>query len=176
MCIIELTLLLLVDTPYPIDPFTFISEDITSLAQDGGAQEAAGLTAGPLKSAKPITQDGFVIPALPPHLHPSSQINLPVPVPQASDGQPTKAPGNTKPKPAKKPFPPQHLPQLLNLINGSTLTKLHLVEQLGQEFKAVKEVKKYAIDAALGEVAVRNGGVWSVKDEAWVRCFDGQPI
>ncbi|KAG8948272.1 hypothetical protein FRC04_009910 [Tulasnella sp. 424] len=158
---------LLNDTPYPIDPFTFISEDITGSVQDG--EMATRHAVGALKSGKPITQDGFVIPALPPHLHPSSQINLPTQTPTA-DGQPAKAPGNTKSKPAKKPFPPQHLPQLLNLINGSTLTKLHLVEQLGQEFKAIKEVKKYAIDAALGELAVKSAGVWTVKDEAWRRC------
>ncbi|KAG8987771.1 hypothetical protein FRB90_003156, partial [Tulasnella sp. 427] len=161
---------LLNDTPFPIDPFTFVSEDLTSSVQDNGAQEMPTRNAVGAKSTKPTTQDGFVIPALPPHLHPSSQINLPTPVPQSTDGQTTKAQGNAKPKQIKKPFPPQHLPQLLNLINGSTLTKLHLVEQLGQEFKAVKEVKKYAIDAALGEVAIRNGGVWAIKEEAWKRC------
>ncbi|KAG8986044.1 hypothetical protein FRB90_004239, partial [Tulasnella sp. 427] len=161
---------LLNDTPFPIDPFTFVSEDLTSSVQDSGAQEMPTRNAVGAKATKPTTQDGFVIPALPPHLHPSSQINLPTPVPQSTEGQTTKAQGNAKPKQIKKPFPPQHLPQLLNLINGSTLTKLHLVEQLGQEFKAVKEVKKYAIDAALGEVAIRSGGVWAVKDEAWKRC------
>lgn len=110
-----------------------------------------------------MSSDGFAIPALPPHLHPSTQINR-IPSAQETDSplKPTKA------KPPKKPFPAQHVPQLMQSVEGSKLTKLHLIEQLGIEFKAHKEVKKYAIEGMLTEIASRVGGTWKVKDEVWV--------
>jgi hypothetical protein len=129
--------------------------------------------------------DGFAIPALPPHLHPSTQNNLPTP----PTGSPSNLPvdvkekegkaGNekstsNKPSKARKPFPPEHMQELLTMIEGSTKTKLHLGQELAAHFKA-KGVPKYSVDEALNDVAASvkeaGGKTWRVKEHIWV-CKD----
>lgn len=53
-------------------------------------------------------------------------------------------------------------------MEGSTLTKLHLIEHLGLLFKNHKEVKKYTIEKVLGEVASKVGGKWKINEDAKV--------
>ncbi|KAG8992228.1 hypothetical protein FRB93_002457 [Tulasnella sp. JGI-2019a] len=160
--------LLNVDTPFPIDPFTYISEpELVPVVEAQLRPEAPKAVVPVILSSLP-TQDGFVVPALPPHLHPSSQVNLPAPPTAVGSTNASTA----KPKQAntnKKPFPQKHLPRLLREVEGSTLTKLHLTEQLGQIFKGHKEVKKYAIEKVLGEVASKVGGKWKVNEAIMAR-------
>ncbi|KAG8884473.1 hypothetical protein FRB97_004247 [Tulasnella sp. 331] len=159
------------DTPYPIDPFTFISEPLPDLtAQPLVHPHGVPKATIPTTAIPPLpVAIGFAIPALPVHLHPSSQVNLPAPpIPAA----PTKSSASAKPKQSnRKPFPQEHLPRLLQEVEGSTLTKLHLTEQLGQIFKENKEVKKYAIEKVLGEVASKVGGKWKVHEDLMVSIF-----
>lgn len=165
------------DTPFPIDPFTWVSEPLPVAAPQEltRAMEATSIT--PAKASTPPASsrpDGFAVPALPPHLHPSSQVNLPSGTAAAATAQkPAKPP--TKARANKKPFPTEHLPRLLQEIDGSTMTKLHLIEQLGQIFKSNKEVKKYAIESILGEVASKAGGTWKVKEELRVGLLPSRP-
>lgn len=161
-----------VDTPYPIDPFTFISEPLPeTTAQSPLDPRSAPKAAIPTNATIPplSTTNGFAVPALPPHLHPSSQVNLPI-LPLAA--APAKSSSAVKPKqPNRKSFPQEHLPRLLREVEGSILTKVHLTEQLGQIFKGNKDVKKYAIEKVLGEVASKVGGKWKVNEDVMVSDF-----
>ncbi|KAJ3989993.1 chromatin assembly factor 1 subunit A-domain-containing protein [Lentinula detonsa] len=120
---------LLNDTPFPVDPFTFVSAAV--------------------EEAKPATASdkGFAVPALPNHVAQVGTSNIgPLPTPLVSSGpkKPVAAPKTT--------FPDEHLPILLSKINTAQAVNLTiLVEAVSQELREHK-VKKNAIEAKIREV------------------------
>ncbi|KAE9406423.1 hypothetical protein BT96DRAFT_915389 [Gymnopus androsaceus JB14] len=116
---------LLNDTPFPIDPFTFVSE---------------------VDDRKPVksSEKGFVVPALPSHV---TQVS-------AAKGAVVSA-GPKKALTPKTPFPDEHLPVLISKINTIQAANLTvLVEAVSQELREYK-VKKNAIEAKIREVGER---------------------
>ena len=156
-----------------MDPFTWVSQPV-SLPEHAPLQPTNNPTPASRLVVVKEHNEGFAIPALPPHLHPSTQINLPTsgegnaPIDTEAKGTPPKS---TKHFKGKKPFPAEHIPELLALIEGSTKTKLHLGQELAAHFK-VKGVPKYSVDDALNEVAASvkeaAGKTWRVKEHIWV--------
>lgn len=146
-----------IDTPFPIDPFTFISEDVPTTQPESTSEPHKSTIPVTGKASGQVSADGFAIPALPAHLRPSSQANLPT------------APTVKKMGP-KKAIADKYVYQLLKSIDGSEGTQAGIVERLGAEFASVrKEVPKTALAPFLKEVAVKEkNGVWKVKSEAWV--------
>ncbi|RPD65935.1 hypothetical protein L227DRAFT_606090 [Lentinus tigrinus ALCF2SS1-6] len=145
------------DTPFPIDPFKFVSEPVEQQASGSGQSHQQ-------------TEDGFVIPALPPHLAKS----LPNPIsglltPSSSSSTSlTASPGpNAKrgvPAP-KTAFPDAHLTHLLTRIGELETSSLQcIVETVHRELQAHK-VKKNAIEAKVREVGekCKEKKVWVVK-------------
>ncbi|KAF9821680.1 hypothetical protein IEO21_00526 [Rhodonia placenta] len=140
---------LLDDTPFPIDPFTFVAgsiESVTTSSKD-----------------RVTTQDGFVVPALPPRLNAP---NIATPSAQAFQ------PGTKRPLPAPKTaFPEAHLPLLLARINSLATGSLpYIVEAVHQELKE-QRVKKNSIEAKIREVGekCKTKKIWVVKPHFKVR-------
>ncbi|KAI0361890.1 hypothetical protein OH77DRAFT_1499732 [Trametes cingulata] len=164
------------DTPFPIDPFTFVSQPVEQP------------THGP--HSHQTTADGFVIPPLPPHIAQatntapsSSSSSNPLLTPGSSSSAPTAnpAPGAgpkrnaAAPKP-KTPFPDAHLPHLLARIEALATSSLQcIVETVHRELLAQQQsgqgqgqkVKKNAIEAKVREVGekCRERKVWVVRAE-----------
>lgn len=158
-----------IDTPFPIDPFNFVSAPIE--------QQQSGLGVGPSGQ----TADGFVIPALPPHLaklhsfvsSSSSSATSPAGV---SSSSPAAAAGE-KPKrstvPPRNPFPEVHMPHLLARIDAlATSSLLGIVDTVHRELQ-VHKVKKNAIEAKVREVGekCKEKKVWVVKADVRVSTF-----
>ncbi|KAJ3908524.1 chromatin assembly factor 1 subunit A-domain-containing protein [Lentinula edodes] len=124
---------LLNDTPFPIDPFTFVSF---------AAEEQKSVRA---------SEKGFAVPALPNHIVQASTAKG---SDTGSSPAPVVAPSGPK-KPAFTPktaFPDEHLPILLSKINTAQAANLTvLVEAVSQELREHK-VKKNAIEAKIREV------------------------
>ncbi|KAI1787917.1 hypothetical protein LXA43DRAFT_1027472 [Ganoderma leucocontextum] len=150
------------DTPFPIDPFKFVSAPLE--------QQGSGSGAGPSGQ----TADGFVIPALPPHLAKSnpfassSSSSASTSPARALPSSPVAAAGE-KPKrsalPPKNPFPEAHMPHLLARIDAlATSSLLGIVETVHRELQEHK-VKKNAIEAKVREVGekCKEKKVWVVK-------------
>lgn len=154
------------DTPFPVDPFKFVSAPIEQQV------------AGPSGHSQSQTADGFVIPALPPHLAksnpfasssaPSTSASL------ASSSNPAAPVAGEKTKRAalqpKNPFPEAHMPHLLARIDAlATSSLLGIVETVHRELQAHK-VKKNAIEAKVREVGekCKERKVWIVKPEVRV--------
>ncbi|PIL23817.1 hypothetical protein GSI_13568 [Ganoderma sinense ZZ0214-1] len=150
------------DTPFPIDPFKFVSSPIE--------QQDSGSGTGP--SGQSI--NGFVIPALPPHLvksNPFSSIPSSSASPSSAGLLSSSAAAATgeKPKrsvlPPKNPFPEAHMPHLLARIDAlATSSLLGIVDTVFRELQAHK-VKKNAIEAKVREVGekCKEKKVWVVK-------------
>ncbi|KAJ7046609.1 chromatin assembly factor 1 subunit A-domain-containing protein [Mycena alexandri] len=128
------------DTPFPIDPFTFVSEcgDTTRTSK----------------------QDGFAVPSLPDRLvaaNPTQPDTSPVPSP---------APTKRAALAPKTVFPDIHLTHLLNKITTSSTASLPiLIDTIYQDLKDQK-VKKNSIEAKVREVAekCKVKKVWIVKE------------
>lgn len=109
------------------------------------------------------TQDGFVVPALPPRLNAP---NIATPSAQAFQ------PGTKRPLPAPKTaFPEAHLPLLLARINSLATGSLpYIVEAVHQELKE-QRVKKNSIEAKIREVGekCKTKKIWVVKPHFKVR-------
>ncbi|TFY78564.1 hypothetical protein EWM64_g5445 [Hericium alpestre] len=136
------------DTPYPIDPFTFVSVDVAKQTQ------------------KPATSDSvFVMPALPAHVLGTSSASSSAPSSPASGAQQPKRPT----PPLKNPFPDTHMPFLLTKISSLGTSSLAvLVDSIHQDLKAYK-VKKNAIEVKVREICVKDHRkVWVVKDDVKV--------
>ncbi|KAL5490433.1 hypothetical protein ACEPAI_5266 [Sanghuangporus weigelae] len=145
------------DTPFPIDPFTFISIPIVT------------------EKLAPSKQ-GFVVPALPPHIqNTSSNVDsMGVTLPQLAVAQSAATPMATVPTPVKRasmqpknPFPTALLPYFADKVaslNSGNLT--WLVESLYQDLRPHR-VKKNAIEAKVREdcekCPVRK--IWIVKED-----------
>jgi chromatin assembly factor 1 subunit A len=152
------------DTPYGVDPFTFVS---TAVEDHKAAKQAAA-----------APQDGFVVPALPDRIvNGGGQANAVqssgVPASDSANGE-QKA---TKPRTSgaaalkpKSPFPDEHLTALFAKIDAlATGSLILLVEAAYQDLKEHK-VKKNAVEAKIREVAEKTGQpkVWAVRPEARV--------
>ncbi|KAL5533009.1 hypothetical protein ACEPAF_4783 [Sanghuangporus sanghuang] len=149
------------DTPFPIDPFTFVSTPV-------------------IIGKLALSKQGFVVPTLPPHVqNTSSNVNsMGVTVPtcsaQAVIAQSSIAPMATVPTPVKRasiqpknPFPTALIPYFADKVaslNSGNLT--WLVESLYQDLRPHR-VKKNAIEAKVREdcekCPVRK--VWIVKED-----------
>ena len=136
------------DTPFPIDPFSYVSTCIedhkTSLRATGGAH---------------TNEDVFAVPALPPRLLASNNAEL-------SCGLSTIPPVPRKPPATNKAiFPECHLGFLLNRITQLQATSINaLIESVYLDLREHK-VKKTAIEAKLREVGekCKEKKVWVVK-------------
>ena len=156
-------MLVLLDTPFPIDPFTFVS---TPVAVERNTR----------------TNKAFAVPALPSHAQgqssPSSSATTSTLNPNTSttDSTSVNPSSNVNDTVAKRattvkyPFPPALLPYLADRV--ATLSSANitwLVESLYQDLR-VHKVKKNAIEAKLKEVGekcpVRK--VWIVKEDVLV--------
>ncbi|KAI0781133.1 hypothetical protein BD413DRAFT_21920 [Trametes elegans] len=142
---------LLNDTPFPIDPFTYVEQPTD------------------LKGHPQQTTDGFVIPALPAHLAKSTSSTSPLVAPATST--PGAGPSTTTPKrgvPAPKTaFPDAHLPHLLARIEALATSSLQcIVETVHRELQAHR-VKKNAIEAKVREVGEKSKErkVWVVRPD-----------
>ncbi|KAI0721577.1 hypothetical protein C8T65DRAFT_799984 [Cerioporus squamosus] len=147
------------DTPFPIDPFKFVSQPVEQQATASGSGHG-----------NKQTTDGFVIPALPPHLaksSPTPQSGLLTPS-SSSTSNTTASPGPHAKRgiPAPKTaFPDAHLPHLLARIDALGTSSLQcIVETVHRELQAHK-VKKNAIEAKVREVGekCKEKKVWVVK-------------
>ncbi|KAH8983583.1 hypothetical protein EDB86DRAFT_3050268 [Lactarius hatsudake] len=120
-----------IDTPYPLDPFSFVSvpADGSSVAYTSGSK----------------LQPQFVIPALPPHLLNSS---TPALDPTSSNSTSSHQPQAKRPRTIpKNPFPDAHLPFLKEKVASMGTTSLiSLIEALYLDLKT-HGVKKNAIEA-----------------------------
>lgn len=91
----------------------------------------------------------------------------------------TLAPTTSTSRTTKFSFPDTHLPELLNLIQGSTRSKPALLEDLREHFgPIVKGVSKAAIETRLQECATREskkpGSKWVIKPE-WQNRLSSSP-
>ncbi|KAI0637175.1 hypothetical protein C8Q77DRAFT_1190004 [Trametes polyzona] len=135
------------DTPFPIDPFTFVSQPI----EQQHAQQTA---------------DGFLIPALPPHLTKSTAPSTSSSASPATVGTSATPPKRGIPAP-KTAFPDAHLAHLLTRIEELGTSSLNcIVETVHRELQAHK-VKKNAIEAKVREVGEKSKErkVWVVRPD-----------
>ncbi|KAI8998819.1 hypothetical protein BD414DRAFT_433013 [Trametes punicea] len=139
------------DTPFPIDPFTFVSQPVEQTCNEHHYPQQ--------------TADGFVVPALPPHISKSiSSTPLPATPSTPGGGSTTPTPKRGAPAP-KTAFPDAHLPHLLARIEALATSSLHcIVETVHRELQAHR-VKKNAIEAKVREVGekCKEKKVWVVK-------------
>ncbi|KAF9466308.1 hypothetical protein BDZ94DRAFT_1319571 [Collybia nuda] len=141
------------DTPFPIDPFTYVSTCIEDKRASDKASQSNGI---------------FVIPNLPDHLATSNLSNK-------NDTSTTESPSIPAPSAPKKttlapktPFPDIYLPLLLDQITSLQAVSItFLVEAIYRELREYK-VKKNAIEAKVREVGekCKQKKFWVVKPAA----------
>ncbi len=155
---------LVLDTPFPIDPFKFVSQLVEQQAPASGSGQS-----------NKQTVDGFAIPALPSHLakgSPTPHHSLLTPSSSSSSNLTASSGPNAKrgaPAP-KNPFPEAHLPHLLARIDALGTSSLQcIVETVHRELQGHK-VKKNAIEAKVREVGekCKEKKVWVVKPDVRV--------
>lgn len=141
------------DTPFPIDPFTFVS---TCVEDYKASLKVPATTTAPSTAAP---NGSVLVPTIPGQIPASSNPNA----------APVHSPSMTViKKPAaslKNPFPDAHLPYLLGKISELQMASfVLLVETIYQELK-VHKVKKVAIEAKIREVGekCKEKKVWVVK-------------
>ncbi|TFK42940.1 hypothetical protein BDQ12DRAFT_677051 [Crucibulum laeve] len=146
------------DTPFPINPFTFVSNCL----EDRKEGERSAMTTAKLAPAQ-VTDGVFAVPPLPNRLAGSTgdpNISGTLTTFSAATGavkKPTIAP--------KNPFPDTHLPFLLSkIVELKAPSIILLVEMIYQELKMHK-VKKNAIEVKVREVGERckDKKYWVVK-------------
>ena len=142
------------DTPYPLDPFSFVSVP-ADVRNSSAAASGSKL------------QPQYVLPALPPHLLSSSTGVLD---PASSNSTGTQQPPAKRSRATpKSPFPDSHLPLLKEKVASmSTTSLISLVEALYLDLKT-HGVKKNAIEAKIRETCVKGQRhIWSVKTDTEV--------
>ncbi|EIM90432.1 uncharacterized protein STEHIDRAFT_119429 [Stereum hirsutum FP-91666 SS1] len=157
------------DTPYPINPFMFVSQPLEAHRPHTTPKASSSSTLAPSTSAPQ-----FAVPALPAHviqtahINPNPNLNSPVPSSSSAPNLTPKKP----PAPPKHPFPDAHLSLLLSKIDSLATGSLPaLVDSVYQELK-VHKVKKNAIEVKVKEVAQKDGRkVWIVRPEFAVSSF-----
>jgi chromatin assembly factor 1 subunit A len=154
----ERAMLICIDTPDSIDPFTYTSSEPSQAYKTTMSTISMGPSTIPCLVA---TQATTIVPpvvsaAATPSVAPAT----------AADSSTVKL----RPSGPKIGFPTTHLSELYNLIHGNTKIKPDLVSQLRQQFENI--TSKAAIEAKVKEVAFREGKTkdsqWKVKPEAWV--------
>ncbi|KAG2755908.1 hypothetical protein P692DRAFT_20766720 [Suillus brevipes Sb2] len=131
------------DTPYPIDPFTFVAKT---------AEE----------SRQPTFDSKFAVPSLPNRLSGNNGV-------AESSAAAAQAQANKRATPASTPkttFPDAHVPLLINTITTlATANLTFIVESVHQELRAHK-VKKNAIEAKVREVAEKSKEkkIWMINE------------
>ncbi|PWN21334.1 hypothetical protein BCV69DRAFT_282071 [Microstroma glucosiphilum] len=174
-----------------LDPFTFISKDLSAVAPPAepvapvaapaipkphgspmrGTKFGSGLK-GPSHSANTSPQknslhaflnggavaDGADAPLSAVGSATASTSSTPIAAPATGSG------GKSGPL-----VPDEHLAAVLQAVEGSTDTKMFLLEKLAAQYKEVRSVTKVAISNTLGLAAekagAKRGGTWRVKDE-----------
>lgn len=149
------------DTPYPVDPFTFVSNCLEDYRAHQRNVPANG-----------FTSDGvFVVPALPPRVTPTlTMSDPPAPLPQPATGGAISKKATAT---LKSPFPDAHILVLINKIDQLHSSSLMaLVEAVYQDLREHK-VTKIAIEAKIREIGekCRDKKVWVVKPDVMVRRF-----
>ncbi|KDQ59438.1 hypothetical protein JAAARDRAFT_68081 [Jaapia argillacea MUCL 33604] len=144
------------DTPYPINPFTFVS--------------SCPITTKPSTS----TDAQFLVPPLPAHVQQSASVALASTATENTSSAPKRPP-----PPPKTAFPDAHLPTLLsNIRKLSTSNLTVLVESIrtALQEQGVK-VKKNAIEAKVKEVGekCKVKKVWVVRGEGQLGVQVSQP-
>ncbi|KAG5651779.1 hypothetical protein H0H81_007418 [Sphagnurus paluster] len=142
------------DTPYPINPFTFISTCIEDSKRDQREQA----------KAKPVCMDDgvFVVPDLPERLNTNTPNDATV---STSVTTPTPAVGKKVAVAPKTPFPDAHLPLVLEKITSLQAGNIgFLVEAIYRDLREHK-VKKNIIEAKVREVGekCKEKKFWVVK-------------
>ncbi|KAF7966207.1 hypothetical protein HWV62_39698, partial [Athelia sp. TMB] len=135
------------DTPYPIDPFTFVSVDEQQVKV---AKESA-------------TASTFAVPSLPNRI--LTPGNIPSTQPLAPIGQMPQTKRAHSAQTPKTAFPDAHLPTLTSKINAlATGSFILLVETVFQDLRDHK-VKKNAIEAKIKEIAEKSKDkkIWVLK-------------
>jgi len=130
------------DTPYPIDPFTFVSGTVEESQQ---------------RNPEPK----FAVPHLPNRMSGNSVAESSAATAQALANKRTAATSTPK-----TTFPDAHIPLLLEKItNLATANLTFIVESIHQELR-VHKVKKNAIEAKVREVAEKSKEkkIWVVND------------
>ncbi|KAF7363296.1 hypothetical protein MSAN_00984800 [Mycena sanguinolenta] len=131
------------DTPFPIDPFTFVSQTTENVH-------------------RPSKKDGFVVPSLPDRLVGTTPAQ-----PDQSSLQPVVvAPKRTASAP-KTVFPEEHLTHLLDKITSAATPSLPILVDLVYQDLREHKVKKNSIEAKIREVAekCKMKKVWIVKGD-----------
>lgn len=125
------------DTPYPIDPFTFVAKTAEETRQ-------------------PIHESKFAVPSLPNRLSGNNGVAESSAAAAAAAAQ---APANKRAAPVSTPkttFPDAHVPLLISTITTlATANLTFIVESIHQELRTHK-VKKNAIEAKVREVAEKS--------------------
>ena len=155
-CVARLTYANRVDTPFPINPFTFKAEHIGD--------------AHPHKCHAASTHSSFAVPQLP------SRLNNLTLESGATPSQNPVAPAHKKPaQPPKTTFPDIHMPFLVAKIGElDTGNMTFIVESLYQELRnktkdtGAPVVKKNAIEAKVREVTEKDKKIWIVKPDVKV--------
>ncbi|KZP20865.1 hypothetical protein FIBSPDRAFT_1044651 [Athelia psychrophila] len=136
------------DTPYPINPFTFVS---------AGEPQQTKITKDPTIATT------FAVPSLPDRI--LTVGNIPSVLPLAANGQIAQTKRANAAVAPKTSFPEVHLPALINKINTlATGSIILLVEAIFQELREHK-VKKNSIEAKVKEIAEKGKDkkIWVLK-------------
>jgi chromatin assembly factor 1 subunit A len=150
----------LTDTPYGIDPFTFVSTAVQDMKAAKQQVDSAG--------------SEFAVPVLPDHVHDSSA----PPVLGSTSGDTSVDMSSLHPNAAlstgakraplkpKSAFPEALVPALLAKIDAlNTGSIILIVESAYQDMKAQKGVKKNSLEAKIREVSEKSQKVWTVKPD-----------
>ncbi|KAH9842954.1 chromatin assembly factor 1 subunit A-domain-containing protein [Rhodofomes roseus] len=140
------------DTPYPIDPFTYVAAPVEIPTASTTIKERAD----------------FAVPALPSRVAGPNTQATSTPTSAAASSTTAGPGGPKKPVPAPKTaFPEAHLPVLLAKINTLATSNLaYIVESVYQDLRE-QRVKKNAIEAKVKEVGEKSKTqkIWIVRPE-----------
>ncbi|KAI0797807.1 hypothetical protein C8Q75DRAFT_739751 [Abortiporus biennis] len=136
------------DTPFPINPFTWVSRET-------------------FDQHPPVKDGPFVLPALPPHIKAQSASTTIVPATLSTSTTLTQSMHKPPPPKPKTTFPDIHLPLLISkMASMNTGSITGIVETVFHELKDMG-VRKNAIEAKVREIGVKSKEkkVWVVKEE-----------
>lgn len=156
----------LTDTPFPIDPFSYVSTCVEDYRDWRTEQNKP---ADPPIAPVATTNGGFAVPPLPPRLNGAGDApNATCVNTTAGPSTSTTSTTQTQPrKPIKNPFPDSQLPRLLNKMlqidTGSFPGLVALVHEDFKDFKGPEKVTKASIEAKIKEVGEKVNKKWTVK-------------
>lgn len=183
------------DAHFGLDPFTFVSKDLSAVASLSEPVAPVAAPALPKPQGSPVrgTKFGPAVKGSNPSANASPQKNslhaffsggagpdgvdaalLTAGSAAASSSStpsaaPTAAAAGAAGSKSGPLVPDEHLAAILQAVEGSTDTKMFLLEKLAAQYKEVRSVTKVAISNTLGLAAekagAKRGGTWRVKDE-----------